>query len=145
MSMPALPDSVTSRIPDTVTNAVPEELAEYFSIMLTSFAAFFALFFVVALFVGLAMNWRIFKKAGYCGILSLIPIVNAFLFTKIIFGHAWMLFLYLIPGVNVILALIAPFRFARVFGRGFFFGIGTLFFPTIFMAVAAFGDLDYQG
>ena len=142
MSMPALPDSVTSRIPDPVKDVIPEE---YFSIVLTSFAAIFALFAVVALFMSIAMYWRIFKKAGYCGILSLIPIVNAFLLVKIIFGHAWMLFLFLIPGVDLILLLIAPFRFARVFGRGFFFGIGTLFFPTIFMAVAAFGDLDYQG
>ena len=144
MSMPVLPDSITGAIPESVTGAIPEEYAEYFPTALTSFAAVLTLFSLVALFMCIAMYWRIFKKAGYCGILSLIPIVNAFLFVKIIFGRAWMLFLFLIPGVNVILALIAPFRFARVFGRGFFFGIGTLFFPAIFMAVVAFGNLDYE-
>ena len=141
MSVPFLPESVTNLIPEAVTNAIPEQFAAFLPIALIAVAAYFA----IALFVGIVMNWRLFKKGGYCGILSLIPIVNAFLFVKILFGRAWVLFLYLIPGVDVILLLITPFRFARVFGRGFFFGIGTLLFPTLFMAVAAFGDLEYEG
>ena len=132
---------LTDLLPESATSLVPEEFAAFLPIVLLAVVAYYA----IAVFIAIAMEWRIFKKAGYWGILSLIPIVNAFLFTKIIFGRAWILFLYLIPGVNLILALIAPFRFARMFGRGFFFGIGMLLFPWIFMPVVAFGDLEYAG
>ena len=127
--------------PESVTAELPEGILAYLSVITAVMVAYVAATALLAIVI----NWRLFKKGGYCGILSLIPIVNAFLFTKILFGRAWILFLYLIPVVGQVLMLITPFRFARVFGRGFFFGIGTLLFPSLFYAVAALGGLEYEG
>ena len=93
----------------------------------------------------LIINFRIFRKAGCHGISCLIPIWSLYCYAKILFGRGWTFWLYVIPGVNLIMLIITPFRMARVFGRGVLFGLGYSLFPTVFQAIIAFGELDYCG
>lgn len=67
--------------------------------------------------------WRVFGKAGYLGILALIPIVNWFVQVKIAGFSAWLGLLALIPIVNVIFAIIVAIRIGRGFGHGALFSV----------------------
>ncbi|MEQ6899164.1 DUF5684 domain-containing protein [Microbacterium sp. KR10-403] len=62
--------------------------------------------------------WRVFSKAGYPGILAIIPIVNVFILVKIAGYSAWMTLLFLIPIVNIVFSIIVAVRIGRGFGKG---------------------------
>ena len=53
-----------------------------------------ALVFYVLVVIGL---WKVFTKAGYPGILAIIPIVNVVFLVKIAGMSGWLALLYLIP------------------------------------------------
>ena len=59
---------------------------------------------VVYVLIAVAL-WRVFSKAGYAGILAIIPIVNMFVLVKVAGYSAWMGLLYFIPIVNFIFAI----------------------------------------
>lgn len=99
----------------------------------------------VTLLFYIIVSWRVFRKAGCCGFACLIPIWNLYCYAKILFGRGWTFWLYIIPGVNLVMLIISPFRMARVFDRGILFGIGYSLFPAVFQAIIAFGELDYCG
>lgn len=97
----------------------------------------------VLLIIGM---WRIFEKAGVAGWKSLIPFYNIYvLITKIINKPWWWFLLIFIPVVNVIVAFLINLALARVFGKGFLFGVGLSFLGFIFYPVLGFGDIAYQG
>ena len=62
--------------------------------------------------------WRVFDKAGYPGILAIIPIVNVFVLVKIAGYSAWLGLLYLIPIVGWIFSIVVAVRVGRGFGKG---------------------------
>ena len=62
--------------------------------------------------------WMVFVKAGYPGVLAIIPIVNLFILVKIAGFSAWMTLLYLIPIVNIVFSIIVALRVGRGFGKG---------------------------
>ena len=62
--------------------------------------------------------WKVFSKAGWPGILAIIPIVNLFILVKIGGMSAWLGLLYLIPIVNIIFSLVVAIRVGRGFGHG---------------------------
>ena len=95
---------------------------------------------VIALFY-LIVDWRIYKKGGCPGIACLIPIWNVWCIFKILYGHGWLI---LIPGVNILLSLIAPFRLSWVFEHRFFFALGLIILPWLFLPILAFGS-NYCG
>ena len=95
--------------------------------------------------LSIVVTWRIFVKAGEKGWASLIPIYNVFVSYKIVWGSGWMMFLMLVPLVNVVFAIMSVFRLAKVFGKGVGFGFGLLFLAPIFMLLLAFGDARYVG
>ena len=96
---------------------------------------------VVSLFY-IIVEWCIFKKANCPGVACIIPLWNTWCLFKILYGHGW---LFLIPGVNIALAIAAPFRLAYVFDRGFGFMLGLIFLPWLFLPILAFGQSDYNG
>ena len=71
--------------------------------------------------------WKVFSKAGYPGILALIPIVNWFFLVKIAGYSAWWGLLALIPFVNIIFAIIVAVRVGRAFDHGAVFSFFLLF------------------
>ena len=96
---------------------------------------------VVSLFY-VIVEWRIFKKGNCPGIACIIPLWNVWCLFKILYGHGWLL---LIPGVNAVLLLVAPFRLSWVFDHRFFFSLGLILLPGIFLPILAFGASDYNG
>ncbi len=99
------------------------------------------LFFYVLLIIA---EWKILTKAGEAGWKSLIPILNLYVIFKIVYGKGIKFLLLLVPILDIIIALIFPFRLAKVFGKGNGFGAGLLFLPNIFTLVLAFGSAEYD-
>ena len=101
----------------------------------------FYIAFIIFCFVAM---WKVFVKAGQPGWGILIPIYNNYLMLKIAKRPGWWLILYLIPVVNVIIAIIIQFDIAKNFGKGVGFGFGLLFLGFIFYPILAFGDAKYK-
>ncbi|MFJ6534033.1 DUF5684 domain-containing protein [Microbacterium sp. NPDC091662] len=101
-----------------------------------------ALVFYILVAVGL---WKVFTKAGYPGILAIIPIVNLVFLVKIAGLSGWFALLYLIPVANLILAIIVAFKLGGRFGKGGVFSFFLLFlFPYIGYLILGFGDSRYS-
>ncbi|GAA1611012.1 DUF5684 domain-containing protein [Leucobacter chromiireducens] len=89
--------------------------------------------------------WRVFSKAGYPGILALIPIVNIFILVKVAGYSAWMTLLYIIPIVGFIFALFVAIRMAERFGKGGAFAIFLLWLLNpIGYFIIGFGEAQYR-
>jgi hypothetical protein len=100
----------------------------------------------LALFVFfVAVNWKIFAKAGQPGWLSLIPIYNLVIFLKIIGRPVWWLVLFLVPLINFVVIIICAIDLAKSFGKGTGYGIGLVFLGFIFAPMLAFGSSTYKG
>jgi hypothetical protein len=90
--------------------------------------------------------WRVFTKAGRPGWAAIIPIYNVYVLCKVAGRPGWWVLLYLIPGVNFIIAIIISVDVAKAFGKGGAFGFFLLFLlPFIGYPILAFGGAQYQG
>ena len=88
--------------------------------------------------------WWVFAKAGWPGILAIIPIVNMFILVKIAGYSAWLGLLYFIPIANLVLAIIVAIKVGERFGKGGAFSFFLLFlFPFIGYLILGFGDARY--
>lgn len=98
---------------------------------------------VVYVLIAVAL-WRVFSKAGYAGILAIIPIVNMFVLVKVAGYSAWMGLLYFIPIVNFIFAIIVAFKLGARFGKGGAFSFFLLFlFSVIGYFIIGYGKAQY--
>ena len=98
--------------------------------------AFYVVFVIAA--------WKMFTKAGYAGILALIPIVNVILIVKIAGYSGWMALLYLIPIVGFIFAIFVALRLGENFGKGALFSLIWLWiFPVIGYFAIGLGRARY--
>jgi hypothetical protein len=101
-----------------------------------------ALVFYILVAVGL---WKVFTKAGYPGILAIIPIVNLIFLVKIAGMSGWFALLYLVPIANLVLAIIVAFKLGARFGKGGVFSfLLLLLFPYIGYLILGFGDSRYS-
>lgn len=94
--------------------------------------------------IAIAM-WMVFKKAGWPGILALIPIVNIVILVKIAGYSGWMSLLYLIPIVNIVFSIIVAIKVGAAFGKGgawSFFLLWLISFIGFF--ILGFGDATYS-
>jgi hypothetical protein len=89
--------------------------------------------------------WKVFTKAGYPGILALIPIVNTIFLLRIAGMSGWWVLLYLVPIANVILAIVVAVKVGDRFGKGGAFSFFLLFLiPFIGYFILGFGDSRYR-
>jgi len=88
--------------------------------------------------------WRVFEKAGQPGWGVLIPIYNIYLFLLIAGRPTWWIILYLIPLVNIVVAIIVNIDIAKNFGKDAAFGLGLALFGIIFYPILAFGSATYN-
>ncbi|MDA4892125.1 MULTISPECIES: DUF5684 domain-containing protein [Microbacterium] len=89
--------------------------------------------------------WRVFTKAGYPGILALIPIVNLVFLVKIAGMSGWWALLYLIPLVNIVFAIVVAVKLGANFGKGGVFSFFLLWLiPFIGYFIIGFGSARYQ-
>ncbi|MET0736602.1 MAG: DUF5684 domain-containing protein [Microbacterium sp.] len=99
--------------------------------------------FVFYVLVAIAL-WKVFTKAGYPGILAIIPIVNVFILVKVAGYSAWLGLLYLIPIVNLVFGIIVAFRVGKAFGKGGVFSFFLLWlFAFIGYFIIGFGQAQY--
>lgn len=106
-----------------------------------------ALFWIICLAVivfYIATMWKIFEKAGKPGWASIIPIYNTIVLLQISGKPGWWVLLYLIPVVNIVIAIIATLGLAHNFGKGTGFAIGLMLLGFIFLPILAWGDAEYQ-
>lgn len=104
-------------------------------------------FAVVIYIITVIALWRVFSKAGYPGILAIIPIVNVVILVKIAGFSAWMTLLYLIPIVNIIFGIIVAIRVGRAFDKGALFSFFLLWIPALQIigyGVLGFGSARYR-
>ncbi len=100
----------------------------------------------LAIFVlTIAGMWKIFIKAGKPGWACLIPIYNLIVLLEIAGKPVWWFILFLIPLVNLVVAILVVIALAERFGKGVGFAIGLLLLPFIFYPLLGFGDARYQG
>ncbi|CAG0958880.1 hypothetical protein METP3_00702 [Methanosarcinales archaeon] len=110
----------------------------------------FALFTtMLLLYLGLiilivAGIWKVFVKAGQPGWAAIIPIYNIYILLKIACKPGWWLILYIIPLVNIIVAIIVTSNISKNFGKGTGFTIGLILLPFIFYPILGFGDATYK-
>lgn len=109
---------------------------------LWSVSGVFSLVFYVLVAVAL---WRVFDKAGYPGILAIIPIVNLFVLTKVAGLSAWLTLLYLIPIVNIVFGIIVAIRVGKGFDKGGAFSFFLLWLISfIGYFIIGFGSATYD-
>ncbi|MBC6447536.1 DUF5684 domain-containing protein [Actinokineospora xionganensis] len=95
--------------------------------------------------IAIAGLWMVFKKAGRPGWWAIVPIVNLFVTIKIAGRAGWWILLFLIPVVNIVIAVIVAIDLAKKFGKSTAFGVVGLFlFPFIGAPMLGFGDARYQ-
>jgi len=88
----------------------------------------------------IAALWKVFDKAGEPGWAAIVPIYNFIVMLRIAGKPGWWILLMLIPGVNLIIMIIAMIALAARFGKGTGFGLGLAFLPPIFLPMLAWGD-----
>ncbi len=104
-----------------------------------------ALFFYLAILIFFIITmWKIFEKAGKSGWASIVPIYNVIIMLEIAKKPLWYIFLYFIPIVNIIFAIIVIDAFAKNFGKSTGFTLGLIFLGFIFFPILAFGDAQYK-
>lgn len=102
-----------------------------------------ALFAGIGIIVAIAW-WKFFSKAGYAGILAIIPIVNLAVASKIVFDSYWYALLFIIPGVNAIYGAVLTYKMMKYFECNTLLSVLAIFFPFI-MLFPAFGSNEYRG
>ena len=93
----------------------------------------------------IAGMWKTYSKAGQPGWGCIIPIYNTYLLLKIAGRPWWWLLLYLIPIVNIIVAIVVMVDIAKSFGGGIGLALGLIFLSPIFFCIIGFGSAQYQG
>ncbi|UOQ58701.1 DUF5684 domain-containing protein [Leucobacter allii] len=89
--------------------------------------------------------WRVFSKAGYPGILAIIPIVNVFILVKVAGYSAWMTLWYLVPIANIVFSIFVALRLGGRFGKGGAFSFFLLWlFSVIGYLILGFGGARYR-
>ena len=99
----------------------------------------------VAIF-SLITTWIIFKKAGQPGWAAIIPIYNLIVLLRVVKLDWWhILILLFVPFASVVYAIIIKLKLAKVFGKSTAFGVLSIFFSLITVAILAFGQAKYEG
>ena len=102
------------------------------------------IFYIAIAVFSIVCMWKIFDKAKEPGWAAIVPFYNLYVEFKIAFGNGWYFLFMLIPFVNIVFAIMLPFKLAKKFGKGVGFGFGLLFLGPIFQAILAFGSAEYQ-
>jgi hypothetical protein len=105
---------------------------------------FFLVMSVIIIFL-IAALWKVFRKAGQPGWAAIIPIYNLYILLKIANKPGWWLLLFIIPVVNLVMAIIVWIEVAKAFGKSAGYGLGLAFLGIIFLPMLGFGSARYIG
>jgi hypothetical protein len=110
------------------------------------FGSVMMLFWLGIVVVVVVGGWKMFEKAGQPGWAILIPFYNAYILLKIAGRPGWWLILYMIPLVNIVIAIIVSMDLAKSFGQSAVFGFFMLFLLCgIGYLILGFGSSRYLG
>jgi hypothetical protein len=104
-------------------------------------------FWIIGLYIVFALPlWAVFKKAGSdMAWAAFIPVLNIYALLKVVGRPGWWLILYVIPIVNIVIAIMVWYDLAKSFGKGVGFTIGLLLLSWIFLAILGWGSARYLG
>ena len=88
--------------------------------------------------------WKAFEKAGHPGWAVLVPFYNLYVLGRIASAPWWTLVGFLIPVLNVFIALALSLRTAKNFGKSPLFGLGLFFVPPVFWPMLGFGRARHR-
>jgi len=106
-------------------------------------ATFWIVWGVVVVFEIAAM-WTVYQKAGRPGWAAIIPIYNIIVMLQVAQKPIWWILLFLIPIVNIVIAILMYAAVAKNFGKGTGFALGLIFLGFIFFPILAWSDATYQ-
>ena len=86
----------------------------------------------------------IFEKSGRNGFYALIPIYNIIILLKITEKPVWWFVLFLIPIVNLVIAIWVTNILSKKFSKSEGFTIGLVLLPFLFYPVLALDDSEYK-
>ncbi|MGO9232447.1 MAG: DUF5684 domain-containing protein [Bryobacteraceae bacterium] len=90
--------------------------------------------------------WKFYTKAGQPGWACLVPFYNLYILLKIAGKPGWWLVLWLIPLVNIVIAIIVSIAVAKAFEKSALFGVIMLcVLGGIGYLILGFGDARYVG
>lgn len=89
--------------------------------------------------------WKINTKADKPGWACLIPIYGTLVNLEIIGKPWWWILMMLIPGVNIVFAIMMVNLLAKSFGKGTGFTLGLIFLPFICYPILGLGEAKYEG
>lgn len=112
------------------------------------FAGFFGVFLILCIIAWVVLTvvaeWKIFTKAGKEGWKALIPIYNAYTLLQILNMEPMLCFLTIVPGANLMLAIVMDVKLAKSFGKSAGFAIGLILLEPIFLMILGFGEAKYK-
>ncbi len=108
-------------------------------------ALFMTLFWLALALLQIIAVWKVFEKANKPGWACIIPIYNIIVLLEIVGKPIWWVFLFLIPGVNLVFAIWTVNLLSKSFGHSEGFTVGLLLLPIIFYPILGFGAATYQG
>ena len=85
------------------------------------------LFALALTVVVIAAQWRIFEKAGKPGWAAIIPIYSTIVLLEIVGKPVWWIILFLIPFVNLVVAIMVFHQLSLSFGKDVGFTLGLIF------------------
>ena len=98
--------------------------------------------FIVAVILVVSI-WKVFKKAGKPGWAAIIPIYNLIVMLEIARKPTWWVFGIFLPFVNMVVAIMVTYEFAKAFGKDVGFAVGLMVLPFVFYPILAFGMSAY--
>ncbi len=125
--------------------ALQDDLGSAGGGMLAGCGVLFTIIWLVVLVAVIAGLWKVFEKAGKPGWAAIVPIYNAIVMLEIVGKPIWWIVLFLIPIVNIVVAILVCIELAAKFGKSAAFGIGLALLGFIFIPILGFGDARYQG
>ena len=100
---------------------------------------------LLLLLVSVASLWKIFTKAGRKGWEAIISPYNFMVLSRVVGKPMWWGLLILIPGFNVVLHCWFLNRLGKAFDQKWYFSLGLVFLPFIFLPILAFSKKEYIG
>jgi len=104
---------------------------------------FIFIIYLAVIVLEIAGWWMLFQKAGRPGWGAIIPFYNVYLMCKVAGRPGWWLILFLIPFVNIVIAIIVGIDIAKAFAKSTGFGVGLALLAFIFAPILGFGDATY--
>lgn len=107
----------------------------------------------ILILIYFASLWKVFEKAGEDKWKGFVPVWNLLIVLKILKKPWWWVFLFLVPGINLLMLIILNVELGKSFGqRDFTSSLFAIFLPWVFIPRLAFdksivytGPIDWTG